>query len=538
MGESFQIEQSRRMRAVADEIGEAIASASDLHLRHRPREGEWSAIEVVGHLVDKAQFWSRRVERISREDRPLLPGYDQDVYVRRRGYQMANPAPLLDQLRSEFERFAGQVEQLPDAALDREGVHAEFGPLTARRCVEYMVDSIPDHLQQLRGALADALETSRVTLAALPGERGSKATEQDGRAVSERLRTLVDPSALAKGAVALVDELTVTWVVEAPGLEQPPTVRSDVGLRLYQTLRRLGDSNLYATAVTLPDGTVLRWSCQADGKQLGSGQVEVYRTHPESRKKPDVPTGQLIKQPRWQSNVFAGTIRDWSIYVPAQFDPASPARVMVFQDGVRFYQEHVPTVFDNLIAAGDLPVTVAIFINPGVFADTTISNRSFEYDTLSDQFSRFLLEEILPEVEKSYPLRHDPASRAICGLSSGGICAFTVAWQRPDQFGRVLSEIGSFTNIAHGLTQRDGGHNYPALIRRAPRKPIRVFLQDGENDLDNEWGNWWLANQEMASALAFAGYDYTFIRGHGFHSGRHGQAILPDALRWLWRGWQ
>ncbi len=198
MGESFQIEQSRRMRAVADEIGEAIASASDLHLRHRPREGEWSAIEVVGHLVDKAQFWSRRVERISREDRPLLPGYDQDVYVRRRGYQMANPAPLLDQLRSEFERFAGQVEQLPDAALDREGVHAEFGPLTARRCVEYMVDSIPDHLQQLRGALADALETSRVTLAALPGERGSKATEQDGRAVSERLRTLVDPSACTR----------------------------------------------------------------------------------------------------------------------------------------------------------------------------------------------------------------------------------------------------------------------------------------------------------------------------------------------------
>jgi enterochelin esterase family protein len=165
-------------------------------------------------------------------------------------------------------------------------------------------------------------------------------------------------------------------------------------------------------------------------------------------------------------------------------------------------------------------------------------NRSFEYDTLSDQYARFLLEEILPEVQKSVNLRQDAASRAISGASSGGICAFTVAWERPEAFSKVLSWIGSFTNIASGESRRAGGHNYPALIRKTPKKPIRVFLQDGENDLDNAHGNWPLANQQMAKALAFAGYDYQFVYGKGFHSAAHGRAILPDSLRWLWRDYR
>jgi enterochelin esterase family protein len=209
---------------------------------------------------------------------------------------------------------------------------------------------------------------------------------------------------------------------------------------------------------------------------------------------------------------------------------------MVFQDG-QSARNYVPVVFDNLIAKGEMPVTVGVFLAPGVRADGK-PNRSFEYDTLSDQYARFLLEEILPEVGKTVKLRQDAASRAIGGISSGGICAFTVAWQRPDQFSKVLSWVGSFVNIASGSTLREGGHNYAALIRKTPRKPIRVFLQDGANDLDNQHGNWPLANQEMAKALAFAGYDYTFEYGQGFHSDRHGRAILPDSLRWLWRGYQ
>jgi enterochelin esterase family protein len=155
-------------------------------------------------------------------------------------------------------------------------------------------------------------------------------------------------------------------------------------------------------------------------------------------------------------------------------------------------------------------------------------NRSVEYDTLSDAYARFLLEEILPAVGREHALTDDPERRAICGMSSGGICAWTVAWERPDAFRKVLSHIGSFTNIR-------GGHVYPAIIRKSPKKPLRVFLQDGSGDLDNEHGNWPLANQEMAAALAFKGYDARFEYGTGGHSGAHGGAILPDSLRWLWR---
>jgi enterochelin esterase family protein len=171
---------------------------------------------------------------------------------------------------------------------------------------------------------------------------------------------------------------------------------------------------------------------------------------------------------------------------------------------------------------------VGIFIQPGVFKDGR-ANRSFEYDTLSDQYARFLLEEILPEVEKTVKLRHDAASRAISGSSSGGICAFTVAWERPDQFTKVLSHVGSFTNIR-------GGHNYEALIRKTPPKPLKVFLQDGSNDLDNEHGNWPLANQQMNAALKFKKYDVKFVYGEGKHSGVHGGAILPESIEWLFAG--
>jgi enterochelin esterase family protein len=180
-----------------------------------------------------------------------------------------------------------------------------------------------------------------------------------------------------------------------------------------------------------------------------------------------------------------------------------------------------------------MPVTIGVFIQPGEFPSgkpdvKPRSNRSFEYDSLGDQYTRFLLEEIIPEVKKQYKITDDPTGRAICGNSSGGICAFTVAWERPDQFGKVVSHIGSFTNIR-------GGHVYHALIRKTEKKPIRIFLQDGENDLDNLHGNWPLANQEMAAALKFAGYDYKFVYGDGKHSGKHGGSIFPDTMRWLWR---
>jgi enterochelin esterase family protein len=266
--------------------------------------------------------------------------------------------------------------------------------------------------------------------------------------------------------------------------------------------------------------------------------IDDYKLGPDSMEQPDVPKGKVTEH-TWKSEIFPGTERKYWIYVPAQYDEKKPACVMVFQDGGSYQNPkgdfRVPTVFDNLIHKKEMPVTIGIFINPGAVPSTNTGekprqNRSFEYDTLSDQYARFLEKEILPEVGKSYNLRKDAAGRAICGISSGGICAFTVAWERPDQFSKVLSHVGSFTNIR-------GGDVYPGLIRKTERspKPIRVFLQDGENDLDNLFGSWPLANRQMAAALKFAHYDYQFVMGDGKHSGKHGGSILPDSLRWLWR---
>ncbi|MBX3423297.1 MAG: esterase family protein [Pirellulaceae bacterium] len=268
-------------------------------------------------------------------------------------------------------------------------------------------------------------------------------------------------------------------------------------------------------------------------------QIERYPEHPDSLVKPDVPQGKILEY-EWQSQIFAGTKRRYCVYVPAQYDEQKPAAVMVFQDGHAYVNPHgdfkSTIVMDNLIHAGDMPVTIGIFIDPGHSGELpaqrgwvpTPSNRSFEYDTLSDQYARFLLEEILPEVSKHFRLTDDPDQRAIAGMSSGGICAWTVAWERPDAFRKVLSHIGSFVDIR-------GGHNYPSLIRKSENKPIRIFLQDGSHDLDNVHGNWPLSNQQMAKALAFKKYDYQFVFGEGRHNGRHGGAILPDSLRWLWR---
>jgi enterochelin esterase-like enzyme len=293
---------------------------------------------------------------------------------------------------------------------------------------------------------------------------------------------------------------------------------------------------VYAGVTTLSHGTAFTWHYEVGNRRFGGGQLEVYSRPPEAREQHGVPKGTVRQMPAWQSKVFPNTTRDWWIYVPAQYRPETPAAVMVFQDGAG-PKDYVPVVFDNLIARGDMPVTVGIFIQPGVLADKR-PNRSFEYDTLSDQYARLLLEEMLPEVEKTVRLRRDPANRAIAGMSSGGIAAFTVAWERPNDFSKVLSWVGSFTNIASGTSGREGGHNYEAMIRKTPKKPIRVFLQDGANDLDNAAGSWTLANLTMAKSLAYAGYDYRFEFGQGFHSVAHGRAILPDSLRWLWRDWR
>ncbi len=265
--------------------------------------------------------------------------------------------------------------------------------------------------------------------------------------------------------------------------------------------------------------------------------AEPYKPGPDSMPLAEAPRGTVTKHAWTNKVVFAGTVRDYWLYVPAQYDPSKPASLMVFQDGGSYVSTNgdyrTTTVFDNLIHRKEMPVTIGVFINPGTYPPAETgqkgrSNRSFEYDSLGGEYARFLLDEFLPGALKGYNVTSDPAGRAIGGISSGGICAWTVAWERPEAFRKVLSHVGSFTNIR-------GGHNCAALLRKTERKPIRAFLQDGANDLDNLHGNWPLANQEMAAALKFMKYDYKFEFGEGGHSGKHGGAILPESLRWLWR---
>jgi gluconolactonase len=263
-------------------------------------------------------------------------------------------------------------------------------------------------------------------------------------------------------------------------------------------------------------------------------QDESYPDHPDSVKKAGVAEGKVEGPFDWSSKIFPGTKRQYWVYVPAQYDKARPACVLVCQDGLGLANGwKLPTTMDNLIHEKAMPVTVGIFINPGVLPAPNDKaqprfNRSFEYDAMGDRYARFLLDEILPEVSKSYNLSSDPNDRAITGASSGAICAFTVAWERPDQFRRVFSSIGTYVGLR-------GGNEYPVLVRKTEPKPIRVFLQDGSKDLNIFAGSWWVANQDMLSSLEWAGYDVHHVWGEGGHNGKHTASITPDALRWLWR---
>jgi enterochelin esterase family protein len=278
----------------------------------------------------------------------------------------------------------------------------------------------------------------------------------------------------------------------------------------------------------------------------------LYRLGPDSLPHEGVPKGKVIGPLTLNSPVFTNMHTYW-IYVPAQYERTNPACLMIFQDGHAFLNPEgdyrIPNVFDNLIYRREMPVTIAVFINPGRTADQPeatqtnwgdrVNNRATEYNELNDQYATLIIRDLLPVLEKDYNLSKNPDDRAIGGASSGAICAFTVAWQRPDQFRKVISAIGSFTNIR-------GGHVYPDLIRQSERKPIRIFLQDGVNDnrgrrrggaeasYDPKW-DWHAQNIKMVAALTEKGYDVNYTWGIGTHSSKQAGAIMPEMLRWLWR---
>jgi len=260
-----------------------------------------------------------------------------------------------------------------------------------------------------------------------------------------------------------------------------------------------------------------------------------YSLGPDSQPHPDVPKGTLTQHRLAPGKFFPGTPHDYRIYVPAQYDPARPIAWMIFLDGNGYAGDNVrvPVVLDNLIARRELPPMMAIFLSPGVMPALSDQaqnryERIFEYDSLTPRFANFLIEELIPEVGKSYRLSTDPNDHGIAGLSTGGVGAFVAAWNRPDHFRRVITWIGSFGNFR-------GADRLPGLIRRSEPRPIRVFMQTGRQDLVNYAGSWYLENPRMAAALEFAGNDVKIELGEDGHSNRHGASILPDTLRWLWR---
>lgn len=252
-----------------------------------------------------------------------------------------------------------------------------------------------------------------------------------------------------------------------------------------------------------------------------------YAHGPDSSRQSRVPRGTIHEYEWSASRSFPGTDRRYWVYVPAQYTASKPASLMVFQDGHMYLEPkgevRAGVVFDNLIHRDEMPVTIGVFVDPG-----EPENRNAEYDEFSDAYATFLLTEILPNVQDRYLITDDPEQSAIGGGSSGGSCAFTVAWTRPDRFRRVFSSLGSFAQIR-------GGNPYPELIPDTPKKPLRVFLHAASRDLN--WGpdrNWFSANLRVAAALAERGYDLRLVVGDGGHDLNHGGVILPDALRWLW----
>ena len=285
---------------------------------------------------------------------------------------------------------------------------------------------------------------------------------------------------------------------------------------------------------------LLAISILASSSLLAQAPAEQYPADPASTEQAGVPKGEVMKFTFDHSNIFPGTWREYWIYVPAQYRSDKPACVYVNQDGIQW---KAPTVFDNLIAKGEMPITIGVFVRPGtVNADSgsngqTRFNRSFEYDGLGDAYARFILTELLPEVEtkktsdgRAIRLSKNGNDRAIGGSSSGAIAAFTAAWERPEEFSRVFSAIGTYTGLR-------GGDRYPILIRKWEPKPIRIFLQDGSNDLNIYAGDWWMVNQMMERSFQFAGYEVNHVWGEGGHNGNMGTAYFPQVMRWLWKDW-
>lgn len=298
--------------------------------------------------------------------------------------------------------------------------------------------------------------------------------------------------------------------------------------------------NVWYRLEKLNAGMTHKYQFHAAGKALGMAN-DIGGYNPDSMPKPGVAQGKLSEKMVITSKLYDGMKADFWIYASAGVDPAKPAPLMVWQDGQgmisRTGGQRLLTVNDNLVAQKLIPPMVHVLIAPGM-STANRPLRAIQYDTVTDKYARFLMEEVLPEVQKQYKLREDGYSRAIGGASSGAICAFNVAWFMPDKFARVHSTIGSYTSIQWRPDEKlEGGNVYPFKVRKEPKRNIRVWLSDGADDLENNHGSWPLQNIQMANSLKMREYDYHFRFGTAAHNGAQATIDLPESLAWLWRGY-
>jgi enterochelin esterase family protein len=304
-------------------------------------------------------------------------------------------------------------------------------------------------------------------------------------------------------------------------------------------LGRLGDSNFAIRLIKMRTGVTHSYQFYVDGKPLGARR-DIAGYNPDSYPKPGIAKGTLSEKKTITSRIYNGATADYWIYASPGVDPARPSALMVWQDGQGLVNGDLSalrlfTVTENLVAQKLLPPIVHVMISPAIDPNKR-SLRSIQYDTLSDRFGRYLMEEALPEVEKIYRLRPDGYSRAIAGESSGAICAFNVAWNFPEKFSRVHSAVGSYTSIQWRPDEHlDGGNVYPFRIRREAKKNIRVWQSDGVEDIENQFGSWPLQAVQFANSLKMKGYDFHFRLGEAAHNSSQAALDLPESLAWLWR---
>ncbi|MBM3783917.1 MAG: esterase [Acidobacteria bacterium] len=306
---------------------------------------------------------------------------------------------------------------------------------------------------------------------------------------------------------------------------------------------RLKGSDLWVATFRGATGRSHNYVWSVDGKPMVSGPYflpnDVAAFGPLSYEKPGVPQGKVSEKIVHESRIYPGMKNDYWVYVPAQYSDSAPAALMVWQDGEKYTQRpggsRLLVVLDNLMHEKKIPVAIQVFISPGMAGERRM--RSVQYDSVDDVYARYLRDEILKDVESKYKIRKDGYSRFIAGESSGAICAFNVAWWHNEHFTRVLSRIGSYTSIQWDPWKKEGGNIYPFLVRKSERKNIRVWMSDGSNDLENNHGSWPLQNIALANSLKMKEYDFKFVFGNAQHNTQHGNAELPEALTWIWRGY-